>query len=66
MSAANLLASFIFGTMPLGATPEKPLITVEQAYDIAAYVNSVLPRRHDPKRNTHYPNPLFRPESFHK
>ncbi len=34
------LASFILANMPLGATYDKPLLTEEEAWDIAAFVNS--------------------------
>ena len=37
------LAQFIHANMPLGATPEAPLLSEQDAWDIAAYVNS-LPR----------------------
>ena len=33
-------AAFIKGNMPLGATAEKPMLTDDQAYDVAAYINS--------------------------
>lgn len=35
-------ASFIKANMPLGATHENPLLTDEEAYDVAAYINSKL------------------------
>ncbi len=33
-------AKFIKGNMPLGVSADKPLLTDEEAYDVAAYVNS--------------------------
>ncbi len=33
-------AKFIKGNMPLGATAENPLLSDEEAYDVAAYINS--------------------------
>jgi thiosulfate dehydrogenase len=33
-------AKFIKGNMPLGATSESPILTDEEAYDVAAYINS--------------------------
>ncbi|GAA4836913.1 hypothetical protein GCM10023331_22660 [Algivirga pacifica] len=33
-------ARFIKGNMPLGATYEKPLLSDEEAFDVAAYINS--------------------------
>ncbi len=34
-------AGFVKANMPLGATYEKPMLTDEQAWDVAAYVNSL-------------------------
>ncbi|MEO5601533.1 MAG: c-type cytochrome [Cyclobacteriaceae bacterium] len=39
----STFAQFVYANMPLGAAYDKPLLTEEQAWDIAAYVNS-LPR----------------------
>lgn len=61
MASIPIFARFIYGYMPLGATPERPQLTLEQAYDIAAYVNTQLPRGHDPDISSLYPNPRFRP-----
>jgi len=33
-------AKFIKGNMPLGVTAENPILTDEEAYDVAAYINS--------------------------
>lgn len=37
----STFAQFVYANMPLGATYDKPLLTEEQAWDIAAYVNSL-------------------------
>ena len=59
------LASIIYVNMPLGlATPENPSLSIEEAYDIAAYINHDLERRHHPNRKTMYPEALFRPDAF--
>lgn len=36
-------AQFAYAKLPLGATHDKPLLTEEEAWDIAAYVNSLPP-----------------------
>jgi len=33
-------AQFIKGNMPLGTTADEPLLTDEEAYDVAGYINS--------------------------
>lgn len=33
------MAAFILGNMPLGATGDKPVLTVEEAFDLAAFIN---------------------------
>jgi len=59
------LASMIYTNMPYGiAKPGKPDLTVEEAYDIAAYINHNLKRRHNPNRSKSYPEPYFRPDAF--
>lgn len=62
MYLVPVMARFIYGYMPLGATLENPQLTVEEAHHIALFINSTLPRKHDPKRGSYYPNPAFRPE----
>lgn len=64
MYMVPLLTQFIHANMPLGSTADKPVLSVEQAYDIAAYVNSELPRRHAPQRVDAYPDPAWRPAGF--
>jgi len=33
-------AQFIKGNMPLGTTADEPLLSDEEAYDVAGYINS--------------------------
>ena len=40
MSKRPRLAGFIYNNMPQGATPEKPILTVQQALDVALYLQS--------------------------
>lgn len=54
-------ARFIKGNMPLGATAENPLLSDEEAYDVAAYINShsrpeKIGKEHD------YPNLAKKPQ----
>lgn len=52
-------AGFVKNNMPFGSTYENPQLTDEEAWDVAAYVNS-QPRPHkDPKKD--YPNPKDKP-----
>lgn len=64
MYMVPLLTRFIHANMPLGSRADAPLLSVEQAYDIAAYVNSELARRHAPQRVGAYPDPALRPAGF--
>ena len=64
MYMVPLLTQFIHANMPLGSTADTPMLSVEQAYDIAAYINSELPRRHAPQRVDAYPDPAWRPAGF--
>jgi cytochrome c len=61
MYLVPVLARFLVGYMPLGAI--EPLAT-EDAYDVAAYVNDVLPRPHSALRARLYPEPALRPPYF--
>lgn len=55
-------ASFIKANMPFGATFENPLLTDEQAWDIAAYVNSrPRPHREFPKD---WPDLSWKPKDY--
>ena len=60
-----VLASMIYVSMPLGlASYNKPLLKPKEAIDIAAYINSGLPRNHNTGRSDFYPDKDFRPDSF--
>lgn len=64
MAMVPLLARFIYTTMPLGAHHGASKLTVDEAYDIAAFVDISLQRRANPNRLALYPDPNFRPEGF--
>ena len=64
MAMIPLLARFIYTAMPLGAHHGAPKLSVDEAYDIAAFVNISLQRRAHANRLALYPNPHFRPEGF--
>lgn len=64
MYMVPLLTRFVHANMPFGSSAAAPVLSVDEAYDIAAYVNSVLPRKHSMTRVASYPDPLFRPEGF--
>jgi thiosulfate dehydrogenase len=63
MSRLITATQFIFVNMPLGTTADKPALTVSQAYDVAAYIES-LPRPEYPGRKHDFPNPAFRPVDY--
>jgi cytochrome c len=64
MYMVPLLTRFIHANMPLGSSAGAPQLSVDEAYDIAAYINSELPRRHAPQRIGAYPDSAFRPAGF--
>lgn len=64
MYMVPLLTRFLAANMPFGSTAEAPQLSVEDAYDIAAFVNSALPRGRAPNRTALYPDPAFRPQGF--
>ena len=64
MYMVPLLTRFLRTNMPLGATAAKPLLSVADAYDIAAFVNTELPRKHNTGRMSLYPDPRFRVVGF--
>ena len=64
MYMVPLLTRFIYANMPFGSSASAPQLKIDEAYDIAAYINSELPRRHNPQRMGLYPNPTFRPAGF--
>jgi thiosulfate dehydrogenase len=63
MSRLKTATRFIYGNMPLGTHADQPVLTVSQAYDIAAYVES-LPRPNKAGREHDFPNPKFRPDDY--
>jgi thiosulfate dehydrogenase len=55
---------FVYHNMPLGATWDKPQLTVEEAYDVAAFIVS---HPHQPRSGpqvSDFPNPLDKPVDF--
>lgn len=54
-------ARFIKGNMPLGATAENPLLTDEEAYDVAAYINS-FSRPQKANKELDYPDLAKKPK----
>lgn len=54
-------ARFIKGNMPLGATAENPTLTDEEAYDVAAYINS-FPRPEKRFKERDYPDLSKKPK----
>lgn len=64
MYMVPLLTRFLHTNMPLGATAQQPLLSVDDAYDIAAFVNTELPRKHNTARTSFYPDARFRAQGF--
>jgi cytochrome c len=64
MVMVPLLTRFLRSNMPLGASADQPLLSVDDAYDIAAFVNTELPRKHSTTRPAPYPDPRFRAIGF--
>ena len=55
-------AQFIKGNMPLGATANNPILTDEEAYDVAGYINSFKrPMKRNPKID--FPDKKLKPVS---
>jgi thiosulfate dehydrogenase len=63
MSRLMTATRFIHANMPLGASVDKPVLSVEQAYDVAAWIES-LPRPQHPHREQDFPDPAFRPRDY--
>ena len=59
-----LLTRFLYVNMPYGATAQAPQLSVDEAYDIAAYVDTELPRKHSANRKPLYPFADLRPAGF--
>jgi thiosulfate dehydrogenase len=64
MYMVRLLTRFLHANMPFGATASAPLLSVDEAYDIAPYVDSELPRKHSGARADLYPFQSLRLEGF--
>lgn len=63
MSRIIKATRFIHSNMPLGINPEKPLLSAEDAYDVAGYIES-LPRPAHPGRDKDFPDSQFRPADY--
>lgn len=63
MSRLKKATRFIYANMPLGTTHKSPVLTVEEAYDIASYMES-LDRPMKANREKDFPNPDFRPKDY--
>ena len=63
MSRLKMATKFIYANMPLGTTSKAPALTIDQAYDISAYVLSLI-RPHKKGRDKDFPNANFRPDDY--
>jgi thiosulfate dehydrogenase len=63
MSRLMKATQFIHANMPLGTTSKTPVLSVDQAYDVAAYILS-LDRGHKQNREKDFPDPDFRPADY--
>ena len=63
MSRLKKASQFIHANMPLGASSKTPILTVNQSYDVAAYVLS-LPRSERKNRGKDFPDKNFRPDDY--
>ena len=63
MSRLKKASQFIHVNMPLGANSTTPILTVEQSYDVAAFVLS-LPRNEKKGREKDFPDSDFRPDDY--
>ncbi len=55
------LAAFVKANMPLGATYDKPTLTDEEAFDVAAFINDDTQHPRPKTRWADYPDPKQRP-----
>ncbi|MBC2838773.1 c-type cytochrome [Robiginitalea sp. SC105] len=62
MTRVITAAQFIKGNMPFGVTWDRPLLTDEEAYDVAGYINSRL-RPDKPNRELDFPDLSKKPVS---
>jgi len=63
MSRQKKASQFIHANMPLGANSQTPILTIDQSYDVAAYVLS-LPRGERKGRENDFPDKNFRPSDY--
>jgi len=63
MSRLIKATQFIHANMPLGAISSQPQLSVDDAYDVAAYMLS-LQRPHRDGRDKDFPDPDFRPADY--
>ncbi|MCL6267297.1 c-type cytochrome [Flagellimonas myxillae] len=62
MTRVITAANFIKGNMPFGTTYDNPVLTDEEAYDVAGYINQKL-RPTKPNREVDFPNLAKKPVS---
>ncbi|UZR99294.1 c-type cytochrome [Chondrinema litorale] len=62
MNRVLTAAQFIKGNMPFGATYDKPIVSDEEAYHIAAYINT-LKRPEKPHKEVDFPDKKLKPVS---
>lgn len=55
---------FVYHNMPLGVTWDKPQLTIDQAYDVAAFVVSHPKQPRSGAQLNDFPNPLDKPVDF--
>lgn len=63
MSRVIKATRFIYANMPFGVTSQHPMLSIEQAFDVAGYINS-LARPERENREKDFPNPNFRPIDY--
>ena len=62
MTRVITAAQFIQGNMPYGTTFDNPVLTDEEAYDVAGYINQKL-RPTKPNREVDFPDLVKKPVS---
>ena len=63
MSRIIKATRFIHANMPLGASSEQPILSVDDAFDVAGFIES-LARPNRPDRDKDFPDPKFRPADY--
>ncbi|WP_246163534.1 c-type cytochrome [Sphingobacterium humi] len=61
MARVLTAAKFIKGNMPLGISPQEPVLSDEEAFDVAAYINS-FERPEKPHKDKDYPDLALKPK----